>query len=236
MQMQVLELTYTLLIQTEFGGRARWGATFGGYPDVDDNGHGTHCAGTAASTTYGVAKQANIIAVKVLDHTGHGNDSDLIFGLEYIQKSAKASGRPSIASLSLISEHASKPIDDAIASLTKANIIVVVIAGNNATDARRFSPARAPSAITVGASDIADEQASFSNYGPAVDILAPGVNIISTWIGNINVVSETTQATKIETGTSMAVPHISGLAATFLTFGKFTPAAMKEYLAYLALK
>ncbi|KAG6871813.1 hypothetical protein C0995_016237 [Termitomyces sp. Mi166 len=190
---------------TEFGGRAKWGATFGGYPDVDDNGHGTHCAGTAASTTYGVAKQADIIAVKVLDHSGYGKTSDIISGLEYIEKSAQASGRHSVA------------------------LVAVTIPGNTGKQASNYSPACAPSAITVGASNITDDEALFSNYGPAVTMLAPGVDVISTWIGNDN-------ATMIKTGTCMAAAHISGLAATFLTTGNYTPAAMKNWLVNIALK
>ncbi|KAG6872047.1 hypothetical protein C0995_013599 [Termitomyces sp. Mi166 len=180
---------------TDFGGRARWGKTFGGYPDIDDNGHGTHCAGIAAGNTYGVAKHANIIAVKVIDKNLYGWVSDMIDGLDYVQESVKASGNPSIVSASLTWE-AFLPLDQAVAKLTAENILLIAAAGNYATDASLFSPGRAPSAITVAASNITDYQTAMSNYGPAVDLFAPGEDIVSTWIGN-------EKATKVASGTSM---------------------------------
>ncbi|KAG6896202.1 hypothetical protein C0992_009743, partial [Termitomyces sp. T32_za158] len=167
----------------DFGGRARWGATFGNYRDGDYNGHGTHCAGTVGSMTYGVAKQANLIAVKVLGDDGKGDWSDLIAGLDWVQKSARASGRPSVASLSL-GGPGSAVVDAAVAKLATVNIHAIVAAGNDNIDASTESPARVPSAITVAASNIADKQAWFSNYGRVITLYAPGQDIISTWIGN----------------------------------------------------
>ncbi|KAG6887423.1 hypothetical protein C0995_015488, partial [Termitomyces sp. Mi166 len=154
---------------TDFGGRARWGKTFGGYPDIDGHGHGTHCAAIAAGTTYGVAKHANIIAVKVIDERLHGWVSDMIYGLDYVYESVKASAE---------------------------NILLFAAAGNDATDASLFSPGHAASAITVAASNITDYQTAKSNYGPAVDLFAPGKNIVSAWIGN-------EKATQVISGTSM---------------------------------
>ncbi|KAJ8453947.1 hypothetical protein ONZ45_g19499 [Pleurotus djamor] len=148
-----------------FGGRARWGATFGGYANADGNGHGTHCAGTVGGSQYGVAKAASIIAVKVLSDAGSGSVADIVSGLNWVLSSARSSGRPSIVSMSL-GGGASTALDNAVASLTAGGVHVVVAAGNSNTNAANTSPARAPSAITVGASTIADARASFSNYAP----------------------------------------------------------------------
>ncbi|KAG6918457.1 hypothetical protein DXG01_014334 [Tephrocybe rancida] len=187
----------------QFGGRAKWGVTFGGYPSADVHGHGTHCAGIAASAQFGAAKSANIIAVKVLG-------LDPISGINWVYNAAQASGRPSIASLSL-GGGAYAPLDDAIAK---------VAAGNDNVDAANTSPARAPSAITVGATNIADARSSFSNYGAVVDIFAPGENIISTWY----------------TGPD-ATPLVAGLVATLIARqGNSSPAAMVTTLKGLDLK
>ncbi|RDB29494.1 Cuticle-degrading protease [Hypsizygus marmoreus] len=214
---------------SQFGGRARWGATYGGYANADGNGHGTHCAGTVAGSQFGVAKSASIIAVKVLSDGGSGSVADIVSGLNYVLTSARASGRPSIVSMSL-GGGASTALDNAVTSLTNAGIHVVVAAGNSNTDAGSTSPARAPSAITVGASTIADARASFSNYGSVVDIFAPGQNVISSWIGS-------TTATNNISGTSMATPHVAGLVAYLIgTRGNTTPAAMSTLLKSLAVK
>ncbi|KAG6918458.1 hypothetical protein DXG01_014335 [Tephrocybe rancida] len=196
----------------QFGGRARWGATFGGYPSADGQGHGTHCAGIAASAQFGAAKSASIIAVKVLsdDARGSGTVADIVSGINWVYNTARASGRPSVASLSL-GGGASTSIDNAIAS---------VAAGNDNADAANYSPARAPSAITVGATNIADARSSFSNYGAVVDIFAPGENIISTWY----------------TGPD-ATPLVAGLVATLIARqGNSSPAAMVTTLKGLDLK
>ncbi|KAF5385321.1 hypothetical protein D9615_001506 [Tricholomella constricta] len=214
---------------SQFGGRARWGATFGGYANADGNGHGTHCAGTAAGSQFGVAKAASIIAVKVLSDAGSGSTSDIVSGMNWVLTSARASGRPSIVSMSL-GGGASTALDNAVATLTNAGIHVVVAAGNSNVDAGSTSPARAPSAVTVGASTIADARASFSNYGSVVDIFAPGQNVISSWIGS-------TTATNNISGTSMACPHVAGLVAYLIgTRGNQSPAAMSTLLKSLAIK
>ncbi|KAF8639361.1 hypothetical protein AX17_001550 [Amanita inopinata Kibby_2008] len=211
-----------------FQGRARWGATFGHYKDADGNGHGTHVSGTAAGFQYGVAKAASIIAVKVLSDQGSGFVSDIVSGLNWVQSQVSASGRPSVVSMSL-GGSASTSLDDAVASLTNSGIHVSVAAGNSNTDAATSSPARAPSANTVGASDINDARASFSNYGSVVDIFAPGVNVISSWIGS-------TTATNEISGTSMSTPHISGLIAYFIARdGNLSPSAMTSKLQSLAV-
>ncbi|KAF8063398.1 serine protease [Lyophyllum atratum] len=212
-----------------FGGRARWGATFGGYASADGNGHGTHCAGTAAGSQYGVAKSASIIAVKVLSDSGSGAVSDIVSGLNWVLSSAQSSGRPSIVSMSL-GGSASTAMDNAVASLTAGGVHVAVAAGNSNVDAGTTSPARAPSAVTVGASTIADARASFSNYGSVVDIFAPGQNVISSWIGS-------STATNNISGTSMATPHIAGLIAYFIgRSGNVSPATMSANIKTLSLK
>ncbi|KAG6887646.1 hypothetical protein C0995_013751 [Termitomyces sp. Mi166 len=172
----------------------------------------------APSITFGVAKKANLIAVKVLDDDGNGYTSDIIKGLEYVETDAERSGRPSVASLSLGGPF-NPALDEAVAK---------VAAGNSNLPVELFSPAGAPSAITVAASNIKDEKASFSNWGAGVDIFAPGENIISTWIGP--------STTEILSGTSMATPHVSGLVASFLSrYGNMNPARMMDVLKRFAL-
>jgi len=214
---------------SQFGGRARWGATFGPYSDADGNGHGTHCAGTIGGSQFGVAKSASIIAVKVLSDGGSGTVSDIVSGLNFVLTSFRSSGRPSIVSMSL-GGSASTALDNAVASLTNGGVHVVVAAGNSNTDAGTTSPARAPSAITVGASTISDARASFSNFGSVVDVFAPGQDVISSWIGS-------TTATNRISGTSMATPHVAGLTAYLIGLGgNQSPAALSNDIKSLALK
>ncbi|KAF6747229.1 serine protease [Ephemerocybe angulata] len=221
--------TGVLTTHTEFGGRAKWGTSFVG-TTTDGHGHGTHCAGTAAGSTYGVAKKANIIAVQVLDSSGSGATSGIISGLNWVLTQAKASGRPSVVSMSL-GGSASSSLDSAVASLTAGGVHVVVAAGNSNVDAANTSPARAPSAITVAATTIADAKASYSNYGSIIDVWAPGTNIISSWIGSSNT------ATNSISGTSMATPHVAGVVAYLLgKDGSITPAAMETKIKSLSSK
>ncbi|KAG8781988.1 subtilisin-like serine protease [Ceratobasidium sp. 428] len=217
----------------DFGGRARWGATFGqGYKNADGHGHGTHVAGTVAGKRYGVAKAASLIAVKVLGDDNRGWNSDQIAGINWVVKQAKASGRPSILSASIYGG-VDPAVNHAMTQAVNQGIHVVVCAGNKNDDARNYSPASAPAVITVGATNITDGRwvwasDSGSNYGPAVDIFAPGEDVTSTWIG-----SKT--ATNRITGTSMATPHVSGLVAYLLAVeGRRTPANMLARLKQLA--
>ncbi|KAF8646921.1 hypothetical protein AX16_007013 [Volvariella volvacea WC 439] len=214
----------------EFEGRATWGATFGaGYGNADGNGHGTHCAGTAAGKKFGVAKKASIIAVKVLSDWGSGTLADVISGLDYVGVQAPITGRPSVVSMSL-GGYANDALDAAVLRLTTIGVHVVVAAGNSADDVQWYSPARAPSAITVSASGIDDAAAYFSNYGALVDIWAPGFYIPSAWIGSPN-------ATNVISGTSMATPHVSGLAAYFIAKdGNLSPAALSDKIQNLSVK
>jgi len=207
----------------DFQDRAQWGETFcDGCMDADGNGHGTHVAGTAGGTRFGVAKSASLIAVKVLDDLGSGVISDIISGLDYVQKQHKASGRPSIATMSLGGSY-SFPINDAVTKLINDGIHCTVAAGNSDEDALTTSPASTPQAITVGATDITDSRAFYSNYGFIVDIFAPGSNVTSTWNnGGVNTIS----------GTSMATPAVAGLVAYYLSTvnPKMTPAEMSNQI------
>lgn len=209
-----------------FGGRASFGFAADGLPEVDDQGHGTHCAGTIASKDFGVAKAANVIAVKVLSADGSGATSDIVSGIQFAMQSAATSGKPSVISMSL-GGGVSTALDRAVTAATAAGVHVVVAAGNEAADANTSSPARAPAVITVGASTINDTIASFSNFGAGVDIFAPGQAVISTFIGS-------TTARQILSGTSMACPHVAGMVAAILSAeGQMTPAAMSTRLKAL---
>jgi len=204
----------------ELEGRASWGKTIPQDVDEDSNGHGSHVAGTIASRAYGVAKKASIVAVKVLGAGGSGTMSDVVAGVAWAAESAEAVAtaeaarkdskhKGSVANMSLGGSK-SRPLDEAVDSAVETGLHFAVAAGNDNRDACTFSPAAAANPITVGASTIQDERAYFSNHGKCVDIFAPGLNIKSIWnTGNqsINTIS----------GTSMASPHIAGLAAYFLS-------------------
>ncbi|KAJ3525706.1 hypothetical protein NMY22_g10463 [Coprinellus aureogranulatus] len=221
--------TGILTTHREFSGRARWGTSFVG-TSSDGHGHGTHVSGTAAGTTYGVAKKANLIAVQVLNSSGSGATSGIVSGLNWVLTQVRNSGRPSIVSMSL-GGTASSSLDNAVASLTSAGIHVVVAAGNSNTNAQNTSPARAPSAITVGAITVSDARANYSNYGAVVDVFGPGSNVISSWIGSSN------SATNSISGTSMATPHVAGVVAYLIAKdGNISPAAMETKIKNLATK
>ncbi|KAA1471520.1 serine protease [Dentipellis sp. KUC8613] len=213
---------------SDFGGRAKWGATFGGYANADGNGHGTHVSGTAAGTRFGVAKAAHLIAVKVLSDQGSGQVSDIVSGLNYVATQAKSSGRPSIATLSL-GGSPSTALDNGISSLVSQGIHVTVAAGNDNQNAANTSPARVAVANTIGASTISDARASFSNFGSVVDIFAPGQDVTSAWIGS-------TSATNTISGTSMATPHVAGLIAYLIgRDGNASPASISSTLKGLGV-
>ncbi|KAG8733859.1 subtilisin-like serine protease [Ceratobasidium sp. 423] len=215
----------------DFGGRARWGKTFGPYHNQDGHGHGTHVAGTVAGKRWGVAKAASIIAVKVLSDEGPGKTSDIVAGINWVVAEAKRKGRPSVINMSL-GASANDAMDRAVVKAVAAGVHVVVSAGNDNVDARNTSPARVPVAITVGATNIKDKRwvwstTSGSNFGKSVDIFAPGDEITSAGKMNTGVA--------VKTGTSMAAPHVAGLIAYLLaTEGRRTPANMLARVKYLA--
>jgi subtilisin family serine protease len=199
-----------LSAHAEFGGRVTsgWSAISDGLGTGDCNGHGTHVAGTIAGKTYGVARAATVIPVRVLDCNGSGFNSDVIAGLEWVASNHQA-GTPAVANLSLGST-ASAMVDAAVQGVINDGVTAVVAAGNSAADACNSSPARVPGALTVAASDSADKQAAFSNYGSCVDLYAPGVAIKSASFSS-------TTATALMSGTSMASPHVAGAAAVMLS-------------------
>lgn len=170
----------------------------------DCNGHGSHVAGTVGGTTYGVAKAVTLVPVRVLDCSGSGSFAGVIDGMDWVA----GQGGPAVANMSL-GGSADASIDEAVARMTDAGVTTVVAAGNETSDACGSSPAAAPSAITVAASTSSDELAYFSNFGSCVDIIAPGEDITSSWIGG-------SDATNTISGTSMASPHVAGAAALYL--------------------
>ncbi|TFK45033.1 peptidase S8/S53 domain-containing protein [Crucibulum laeve] len=224
----------------EFEGRASWGKTIPQNDvDEDGNGHGSHCAGTIASAKYGVAKKANVIAVKVLGSNGSGTMSDVVGGVVWaatqaknkaqaaeaeFAKTGKTNHKGSVANMSL-GGGKSQALDDAVNKAVETGLHFAVAAGNDNRDACNYSPASAENAVTVGASTLGDERAYFSNHGKCVDVFAPGLNILSTYKG-----SKT--ATSTLSGTSMASPHTAGLLAYLLSLypsEKFDPTFDDEF-------
>ncbi|WP_199580402.1 S8 family peptidase [Blastococcus sp. TBT05-19] len=201
------------LDHADFGGRAVTGydAVDGGSAD-DCNGHGTHVAGTVGGTTLGVAKDVSLVAVRVLDCAGSGTNAGVIAGIDWVTAHHPA-GAPAVANMSL-GGGASTAVDSAVQRSIADGVTYAVAAGNgNAAgvpqNACNSSPARVSAALTVGASDRTDRPASFSNYGSCVDLFAPGVAITSDWHTGAT-------ATNTISGTSMATPHVAGVAALYL--------------------
>jgi len=190
----------------DFGGRAVSGydAVDGGTAD-DCNGHGTHVAGTVGGATYGVAKSATLYGVRVLDCAGSGTNAGVIAGMDWVAQNRVT---PAAANMSL-GGGASQAIDDAIQRMVNAGVTTVVAAGNENQNACNTSPARAVNAITVGSTTRTDARSSFSNYGSCLDIFAPGSGITSAW-------HTSNTATNTIDGTSMASPHVAGVAALYL--------------------
>lgn len=228
--------TYAYVVDTgintghvEFEGRASLGYNaVSGVAFTDTVGHGTHCAGTIGSKTYGVAKKANLIAVKVFDGES-GSTSTILSGYNWAVNDIRSKGRTgtSVVSMSLGGGYSSA-FNNAIQSAYDAGVVTVVAAGNENTDAGNTSPASAPSAITVGAIQSNNARASYSNYGSVLDIFAPGTNILSTWIGS-------STATNTISGTSMATPHVAGLVLYLKALeGLASPGAVTQRLINLA--
>ncbi|KAL6872090.1 serine protease-like protein [Trichoderma novae-zelandiae] len=242
--------TGTNIEHVDFEGRAKWGKTIpAGDEDEDGNGHGTHCSGTVAGKKYGVAKKAQVYAVKVLRSNGSGTMSDVVKGVEYAAlshidevkkaKDGKRKGfKGSVANMSL-GGGKTQALDAAVNAAVRAGVHFAVAAGNDNADACNYSPAAATEPLTVGASALDDSRAYFSNYGKCTDIFAPGLSIQSTWIGSkyaVNTIS----------GTSMASPHICGLLAYYLSLqpagdsefavAPITPKKLKDSVISIATK
>ncbi len=193
---------------TTFGGRAVWGInTTGDGNNTDCNGHGTHVAGTIGGLQYGVAKNVRLVAVKVLGCNGSGTFSSIIAGIDWVTANAV---RPAVANVSLGGPGANAALENAMRNSITRGITYVVAAGNSNANACNFTPARVFEAITVSASDINDNKASFSNFGICADLFAPGVNITSSW--NVN-----DTVSHNMSGTSMSTAHVTGAVARALS-------------------
>jgi subtilisin family serine protease len=215
------------ITHTEFGGRATSGFTAinDGLGTDDCVGHGTHVSGTIGGSNYGVAKGVHLVAVRVLDCSGSATDAEVIAGIDWV--TANHSG-PSVANMSLGGD-AFQPLDDAVTRSINSGVTYAVAAGNGdqngvPQNACGFSPARTPAAITVGATDIDDAGAFFTNFGTCVDLFAPGVDITSAW-------NTDDSATNTISGTSMATPHVVGVAALYLqAHPTATPATVASFI------
>jgi subtilisin family serine protease len=204
--------TGILLTHTDFAGRATTGydAVTAGGTATDCNGHGTHVAGTVGGTLHGVAKAVSLVAVRVLGCNGSGTNAGVIAGVDWV---ANNHVKPAVANMSL-GGGASTTLDNAVKNAIAQGVPFAVAAGNGnifgiAQNACNSSPARVPEAITVGATEKTDKKASYSNFGTCVDIFAPGSGITSAWYTSPT-------ATNTISGTSMASPHVAGVAALYL--------------------
>jgi subtilisin family serine protease len=194
---------------TQFAGRVISGFTAinDGLGTNDGHGHGTHVSGTVGGSTYGVAKNVTLVAVRVLDSSGNGTNSGVISGVDFVTSDHLA-GQPAVANMSL-GGGISSAVDTAVTNSINDGVTYAIAAGNDNLDACNSSPARVASAITVGSTTTTDARSSFSNFGTCLDIFAPGSSITSAWR-----TSDT--ATNTISGTSMATPHVAGVAALFL--------------------
>lgn len=220
--------TGILISHTDFGGRAAVGTDKigDGRNGIDCNGHGTHVAGTIGGTTYGVAKSVKLVAVRVLNCSGSGTTSGVVAGVDWV--TAHKSG-PSVANMSL-GGSVSTTLDNAVKNSIAKGVTYAIAAGNSGVSACNASPARVAEAITVGATDKTDTRPSWSNYGTCLDMFAPGVNIKSDWYTS-------TTATNTISGTSMAAPHVAGVAALYLQANPTaSPSAVRNALVANATK
>lgn len=206
----------TGILTTHYEFRGRADAIFDalgseGVIGVDCNGHGSHVAGIIGGQTFGVAKKVHLFSVRVLNCQGTGAWSDVINGVNFVtwhsQQSAQL-GTPAVANMSLGGE-SNRAADAAVRNSIRAGVVYVVAAGNGNSDASAYSPAGVAEAITVGATNQLDARAEFSNYGPMIDLFAPGVGIPSAWIGGDLMIATAS-------GTSMASPHVAGVVALYL--------------------
>ncbi|WP_405510184.1 S8 family peptidase [Streptomyces cyaneofuscatus] len=207
----------------EFGSRVVSGydAVGDGRDGQDCNGHGTHVAGTVAGSTSGVAKDASLVGVRVLNCQGRGTWAGIIAGFDWVAKDAAGSSTPAVLNASLGGAR-SRAVDAAVEAVADAGVLPVVAAGNEDQDACDVSPAAADGVVTVGASDRQDRETAFSNWGSCVSLYAPGADIVSAKLGG---------GTVSLNGTSMASPHVAGVAALYKQDNpSATPAAVTSWL------
>jgi len=216
----------------DFGGRAVWGTNTAGGGNTDRNGHGTHCAGTVAGSAYGIAKQARLVAAKVLSDAGSGSYAGIIQGIQWSVNHFLSGSNAGIASMSL-GGGSDGGMGAAIKAAVDQGLAFSVAAGNSNGDACRFYPASSPDVICVGATELAtsgstqmDRRSSFSNFGTCVSLFAPGTAITSDWWdGSTNIIS----------GTSMACPHVTGMGAVLLSQNPgLSPVALRNELVGMA--
>ncbi|KAJ3048514.1 serine protease [Rhizophlyctis rosea] len=214
---------------TDFEGRARHGQSFSDEGQRDGNGHGTHVAGIAAGRTYGVAKAASIVSLKVLDNDGTGPISAVIAGIDWVVRNMNSSSR-AVVNMSLGRGGKSQAMNDIVTAAMGRGVVFAAAAGNDDVNACGTSPADSGSVMTVGASDENDNRASFSNWGRCVDIFAPGANITSA-------AHTSNTATRVYSGTSQAAPHVAGMMAIVLQmFPAATPVQIYDTLRDIATK
>ena len=212
----------------EFRGRAFaiYDAVDGESNGVDCNGHGSHVAGIIGGRTFGVAKKVRLFSVRVLNCQGSGSWSNVIDGVNFVtwhRSQPGQQGSPAVANVSL-GGASNSAVDVAVRNSIRAQVTYVVAAGNGNSDAASYSPADVAEAITVGATNRYDSRAEFSNYGPTLDLFAPGVSITSAWIGNDLMIATAS-------GTSMAAPHVAGVVALYLQgHPSASPAAVRAAL------
>lgn len=214
------------ITHNEFGGRASSGRDF---VDNDSNaddchGHGTHVAGTVGGSTYGVAKGVSLVAVRVLNCSGSGTTSGVIAGIDWVT-SQHTTGK-AVANMSL-GGSPSTALDNAVRTSIADGVVYAIAAGNSNRNACNFSPARTAEAITVGATTSTDARASYSNKGSCLDLFAPGSSITSAWITS-------NTATNTISGTSMATPHVAGVAALYLQGHNATPQQVRDAIVNAA--
>lgn len=207
----------------DFGSRVASGYTAiaDGRGTSDCNGHGTHVSATLGGSQWGVAKGVTLVPVRVLDCSGSGSNSGVIAGIDWL--ASQTSRRPAVANLSLGGGYSSS-LNSAVAGAVSKGVTMVVAAGNSNADACTTSPASEPSALTVGATDSSDARAPYSNYGQCVDLFAPGSSVTSAWNTAANAIATLS-------GTSMASPHVAGIAALALAAnGNASPATVADFL------
>ncbi|MGW6844292.1 S8 family peptidase [Streptomyces sp. NPDC054958] len=210
----------------EFDGRVRFGfdAIGDGRRGADCNGHGTHVAGTVGGTTFGVARKVSLVSVRVLGCDNRGSWSGIIAGFDWVANNAR---QPAVLNASLGGGRLAA-VNTAVTAVSDRGVLPIVAAGNDNIDACRVSPASAERVVTVGATDRFDQETDFSNWGSCLDLYAPGKDIISARLGGGSVALD---------GTSMAAPHVTGVAALYKSeHPNALPAEVADFLDEVSTK